>query len=482
MVDDSTFRPVSRREVLSRGSVAGVAVGGPSVGRLGSLGWGDGDGTADGGSADADDRQRPVIFVHGVAGSATQFESQAMRFSSNGYPDEYLATLEYNSLAYTGGLFSGGLLSYVLGGGEATPSAIRDRLDRKIDALRDATGFETVDAIGHSLGTDVMQSYLSDPQRASKVEHYVNLDGFESDAPPGGVPTLAVWGMSNPDASIAGAKNVHFDQSHVQVCTSAATFGVIYPFFTGEQPDTTSIVQEPADEITLSGRAQLFPSNESPDDISVDVYAVDPDTGERTTDGRPLGVGNDGRWGPIDVDGSVPHEFVLSRSNTQQKHHHYRQPEVRSDPFVRLLSANPGNGVDRFIDKSPDHAALIALRDKEWWGDQGTDNDRLEIDGTNVARPNLMPQGDRVIAPFVFDHCSDEKSHLDSPIFPFGPVPFLTGVDLYVPAADPPSDTIHLQSRPRDGGGTTRSFAIPNWASAIHRVSLYFPDHTHQRG
>ena len=39
----------------------------------------------------------PIIFVHGSSGSAAQFESQAMRFASNGYPHRYIAALEYDS-------------------------------------------------------------------------------------------------------------------------------------------------------------------------------------------------------------------------------------------------------------------------------------------------------------------------------------------------------------------------------------------------
>ena len=31
-------------------------------------------------------RQNPILFVHGIEGSGAQFESQAMRFMSNGYP------------------------------------------------------------------------------------------------------------------------------------------------------------------------------------------------------------------------------------------------------------------------------------------------------------------------------------------------------------------------------------------------------------
>ena len=41
--------------------------------------------------------QRPVIFVHGFVGSGGQFESQAMRFTSNGYPADAIGVEEYDS-------------------------------------------------------------------------------------------------------------------------------------------------------------------------------------------------------------------------------------------------------------------------------------------------------------------------------------------------------------------------------------------------
>lgn len=39
----------------------------------------------------------PIIFIHGGSGSASQFESQAMRFTSNGFPQDYLFAFEYDS-------------------------------------------------------------------------------------------------------------------------------------------------------------------------------------------------------------------------------------------------------------------------------------------------------------------------------------------------------------------------------------------------
>ena len=35
-----------------------------------------------------EERILPIIFVHGTAGSASQYQTQAMRFASNGYPED----------------------------------------------------------------------------------------------------------------------------------------------------------------------------------------------------------------------------------------------------------------------------------------------------------------------------------------------------------------------------------------------------------
>ena len=37
----------------------------------------------------------PIVFVHGNTGSAQQFETNAMRFTSNGYDDADLFAYEY---------------------------------------------------------------------------------------------------------------------------------------------------------------------------------------------------------------------------------------------------------------------------------------------------------------------------------------------------------------------------------------------------
>jgi triacylglycerol esterase/lipase EstA (alpha/beta hydrolase family) len=39
----------------------------------------------------------PIVFVHGAAGSAAQYETQARRSDSNGYPARYVHAFEYDS-------------------------------------------------------------------------------------------------------------------------------------------------------------------------------------------------------------------------------------------------------------------------------------------------------------------------------------------------------------------------------------------------
>ena len=51
----------------------------------------------------------PMIFVHGQSGSAQQFESNAMRFDSNGFPKNRIFAYEYDTNEATNDLAIAGL-------------------------------------------------------------------------------------------------------------------------------------------------------------------------------------------------------------------------------------------------------------------------------------------------------------------------------------------------------------------------------------
>src|SRR5205823_4211989 len=135
-----------------------------------------------------------------------------------------------------------------------------DQLDQLIAHMKAVTHRPKVELLAHSLGTFLMQDYLnSSKQRAAHVAHYVNLDGKTADAPPGGVPTLAVFGTrgplsDQPGRQIKGAKNVFIpDSTHVQTATSPLTFNYFYKFFNGRAPKYTQILRHKG-TFTLEGR------------------------------------------------------------------------------------------------------------------------------------------------------------------------------------------------------------------------------------
>jgi hypothetical protein len=53
----------------------------------------------------------------------------------------------------------------------------------------------------------------------------------------------------------------------------------------------------------------------------------------------------------------------------------------------------------------------------------------------------------------------------------------MSGVDLYMPASEPPDGTISIVVTPRWGGGKTQVINVPNWASSEHAMSVMVNDY-----
>ena len=125
--------------------------------------------------------------------------------------------------------------------------------------------------------------------------------------------------------------------------------------------------------------------------------------------------------------------------------------------------------------RSPAHVNLIVIRYKELWGDQGAEKDVLDIDGTNVINAATAPISHLVNAMFAFDQASDQTSNAGAPIATFFGIPFLSAVDLYIPASSPPSGTVSVSLRSR-GEGPLRTINFPDFPSSTDSVSLQFRD------
>lgn len=403
----------------------------------------------------------PAIFIHGSSGSASQFESQAMRFMSNGYPKDHVYAMEYDSSANP----------YVY-----WPSVVYPRLDALIAQVLETTGKTQVDLMGHSMGTFVSQYYLnSSPARAAKVAHYVNIDGTPALAPPGGVNTMALWaGMTyNPATSVVvGALNVVIDnQTHVEVCTSAESFFEMYSFFTGTAPQTTKVIPDIWGRIEIAGRACLFPENIGVEGATLEIYRISHKTGKRLSKSprAVFEIGEDGKFGPFAARAGERFEFVLVRDG--QDHHFYKESFLRSDYFVRLNTSRVGEGMGASMDIHPDQANLIISRDKEFWGERPLEKDILAINGVDVINEVTGEFVNRTNVVYVFDQNADGISYIDEPVEFLHSVPFMTGVDLFVP-----TDMIRITAIPRGGNGKMQIMNIPGWSSDYHRISVQFND------
>ncbi|MEU5658578.1 hypothetical protein ABZ802_23585 [Streptomyces sp. NPDC047737] len=399
----------------------------------------------------------PVIFVHGQEGSAQQWQSQAKRFSGNGYRDDQLYVHEYDTSVATD--------DHAIAGLEAL-----------VDTVRARTGAAQVDILAHSRGTRVAHAYLAVPERAAEVAKYVNLDGRTAAAQPGGVPTLAIWSSLQPNGSIGGAVNVHEPQAgHTESATSAESFGHIYAFLRGRAPLTTRVLPELPTSVEIAGRALYFPQNTGLAG-RLEVWRLDPATGARAGL-LPLHVarvGADGAFGPLGVNGRGHYELALVRSG-ERTNHFYFEPFERSDRFVRLLVSPPG-GVADSIDACPGHTALTVVRAREWRADTEGD-DRLRIGGSDVLNAAVSPRLRQILGLFVFDKGCDAVSHLDAALPPFDRIPFLTATDLHLPADAQARGTIPVTQTMRGAGGIEETIAVPNWPSDRHTVSLLFKDY-----
>jgi uncharacterized repeat protein (TIGR01451 family) len=403
----------------------------------------------------------PILFVHGIEGSGAQFESQKMRFISNGYPADWFDEVDYNSTRAVG-----------------DRSEVHHQIDDAIAGLQQRTGKSQVDVVAHSLGTTVMNAYLTDStlgaRRRANIGRYINVDGQANNP---GVPTLAVWaGRGTPGRNMAGAQNVTVpNQTHVQVCTSEESFVEYYKFLTGRQPASAAIVQE-SGAIEVAGKALNFPENTGALGSTVEIWPVD-DNGQRigTSPLHSIPINDNsaggGKWGPLTVQAGQRYEFTLVRADLQQLHI-YREPFPRSDYTVRLLQSV---AVEQAAGNRPGSSSGVHIRYKELWGNQGSENDQLLIDGLNICTPTLCPISKQVNAFFVYDVNRDGQTDLSQPDPTFNSLPFITGADVFMRATSPPDDAISFELTSR-GTGPVRTLNIPNWEAVFDGWSVQWND------
>ena len=401
--------------------------------------------------------RRPVLIVHGFESAGSNFASQAMRFESNGYPHGWVEEIDYDSTAAV-----------------ANHEEVDKQIDEAIAALKQRTGKSQVDLIGHSEGTSVSYSYLTEGEKAAErkanVAAYVNMDGQAKNP---GVRTLALWaGRGAPGRSMEGATNVTIpNQTHVQSSTSPESFVQVYKFFRNRLPKHDIVAQK---KIQLAGKALEFPQNSGLAGDTVEIWPLD-SNGARTTK-TPLASflitdpsTGGGAWGPVAAKSGVRYEFALVKPGKTL--HIYMEPFPRSDYAIRLLGSQP---LENYTGKQPKSSGAVMIRYKEYWGNEPGQNDELLVNGLNICTPALCPVSKLVNAYFAFNWEGKEETTLNpDPVT--GALPFIQGAQVYIPASSPPNAIVKYQLNSRGGGGL-RTLNIPNWEGTTDQVTIYWND------
>lgn len=404
----------------------------------------------------------PIIFVHGNSGSAQQFESNAMRFVSNGFPQNRLFVLEYDTSI-----------------DPLQNEHAHVALDALIERVKARTGAPKVNIMAHSRGTIVMFQYLgSSPERAAQVNKYVNIDGVYREYLPGGVPTLALWAEGDEARQITGAENLRYpDLSHTEIATSPQGFTAAYRFFLGKKPRTTAIRPEAPNKVTVVGRALNFPANTGLVGGKLEVFELNAKTGQRLTKRAVYTktLNESGNFGPLKVNGFARYEFVVTREGFPTIHN-YPEAFERDNHFFRVLSAP---ALAPFLDPGPNHSNVAVTRMREWRSDQSGSNanDQLLLNGTNVLTTPIAPRTRRILAVFNLDRNADGVTDLSDSLSPFKFVSFLTGADIFLPGSAKGTGTTRVVEKMRAPRAQTKVTNISNWSADSHSVSVYFKDY-----
>jgi hypothetical protein len=294
------------------------------------------------------------------------------------------------------------------------------------------------------------------------------------------VPTLALWAtkgpLSPPGRSIKGAKNVSIpDSSHVQCATSPLSFQWMYRFLNGKAPATTRISRQKG-LITLSGRDLNFPINSGLSGATVQLWALNQTSGHRSGK-HPIAsfkIGSSGYFGPVKVRSGRRYEFAEVRAGFPT-HHFYYQPFVHSDHLIRLLESD----VLRLAGGPPDprSVAMVVLRYKELWGDQGAQSDVLKVNGVRVCNSTTCPLSKEVNGLFAadFDHDGKSNTHFTWPTYQALGY-FVSSVDVFAHAHSPPKGDVRVSLRDR-GKGPVRTIAFPDFPSTTDVVTVQFNDY-----
>ncbi len=430
---------------------------------IGALGCGDDD-DGDSGSAlscpvvvadeDCDRTLRPFVFVHGTFGSGDNFAHVARLLGSNGYCQDWIVAVEYNSL----------------GDSPGTDGSI----DAAIDAILAESGFDQVDLAGHSQGTRHCANYLNgSPAQAAKVAHYINFSGSPDI---GDVETLSVSSekdIGNTPHHATGTNVTEVtleEEDHFAVAASTRSFVELYRYLRGEDPQYTE-VQCGEEMVTVEGITESFADNVANVGGTIEIREVGDDPRAAGPPVVTVTPDGEGRFGPIQLRRDAYYEFKGTTAEGELIGYQYFTQFKRTNRLARLLSPSSNPGVagasTDLVVREEGHTALIAR-----WDGGGFRHDlgaSLTIDGVEVltdenAGSEAMMSAELdggVVGFFMYDDDLDAQTDLGL----VESSPFLSFTDVFMDAVTPRFIEVSFTAGSEDPSIADLTLRIPNWPS-----------------
>jgi pimeloyl-ACP methyl ester carboxylesterase len=326
------------------------------------------------------DAQLPILFVHGNGDSAALWYTTMWRFESNGYNSSLLSAIDFQHPTARND--------------DTKPQENRsstidqvNELGAKVSEIQARTGEKKVILVGSSRGGNAIRNYIKNFKGAVNVSQAIlcatpnhgvqatpenlnnemngigpflsGLNAGEELSP--GVQFMTTRSDSNdkyaqPDGrflgmpgkptnvtyagpELRGAKNVVLPGlDHREVAFHPLAFKALYTFITGHEPKTLEVLPQPQPTLNgmVSGWANGAPTNLPLAGVKVEIYEVDPTSGQRL--GEPVHqrtTSENGLWGPFTAKPTAYYEFVITATEYPITHL-YRTPFPRSSALLHL--------------------------------------------------------------------------------------------------------------------------------------------------
>ncbi len=326
----------------------------------------------------------PIVFVHGNGDSASIWQTLIWRFESNGWPRDRLHAIDVplplarddDTRAQPGRTSTAEHMAY---------------LKAEVEKVLARTGAKQVVLVGNSRGGNAIRNYIYNGGGMAAVSHAIlggtpnhgvwavplpplsdnsefaghgpflkalnapkNAAGDEVSGPVKWMTIRSdnndkfaqpdgLWvgqrgketGVTSAGPELKGATNVVIPRiDHRETSFSPAAFEATYRFITGRAPARLDVLQE--DRVALSGKVSGAGTNMGLAGARLDVFAIDPVTGERRGDAAySKVVAQDGAWGPFQAQPGTRYEFAITAPGYATTHV-YRSPFPRSSTVINF--------------------------------------------------------------------------------------------------------------------------------------------------